>query len=162
MPRIYPNIKDRAHRLCSGCDNVPEGHGCPACGKLAVHDWNDKPQSFWSRHTNIICCDHCQVSITCTIEYGRGITLALASPGPAPDAAVFGPDSGTVKQTPDGWVTVRGGIESDCPFPTAEAAHQALADMIQDDHVTAGHYHDPSGTYDYCTDPRCPRVRTTP
>jgi hypothetical protein len=91
MPRITKSTEHKAHRLCSGCQNVPDGAAkCPACGKLAVHDWNDKPQSFWKQDTNTIYCDHCLVMIICTIIYGQGATLALPAPGPAPDAAVFG------------------------------------------------------------------------
>ena len=27
-----------------------------------------------------------------------------------------------------------------------------------DPHTEIGHYHDPEGRFDYCTDPRCPRL----
>ena len=30
--------------------------------------------------------------------------------------------------------------------------------MTTNQSPTAGHYHDPEGKYDYCADPKCPRV----
>ena len=43
--------------------------------------------------------------------------------------------------------------------PEAIAANAlGVVDLILGPAGPAGHYHDPAGRYDYCTDPRCPRA----
>ena len=54
----------------------------------------------------------------------------IAHAGPCP---LHGSSADHVRQAAGGWVTVRGGGESDSPFPDREGAERSLADMIRDD-----------------------------
>lgn len=67
--RRYDETKTvKVHQSCTGCTNVPQNSACPACGKLAVHNWNDFPQRIWQYPTYTRHCDHCQTRVTISLD----------------------------------------------------------------------------------------------